>query len=238
MKQFEVGTQYAVEGKVRKVTKVNTKSVYFGRVRYDIVTDENGDQHIVQNNGTAIYAGSNTQEVATEIKEEEVTMAEEIKTTATETEEIVNDSQKAIDVINAVEAREEAAETAPKNTEYVVMKANKDDTTLWWDVVSKAKGENISDIINPLHEEDNPKFVALVSLSKIRKFVDDPAIKGMVQTVRDVTKKFAKVSGVENPAPALALDAFEQILEDIAAGVRKGAWNAIPALAATEEDAE
>ena len=36
MKEFAVGTQYVIDGKVRKVTKVNFKSVYFGRVRSNI----------------------------------------------------------------------------------------------------------------------------------------------------------------------------------------------------------
>ena len=158
---------------------------------------------------------------------------------AQETAEVATDSQQAIDIINKVEAREEAAEApkaeAPKYTEYVVMKADQKDTTLWWDIVRKQKGDNISDIINPLHEEDNPKFVALVAVDKVKKYLDDPTIKGMVQTVRDVTKKYAKVSGIDNPTAGQIAEVFATIIEAFSDGARKGSWIATPA-APTADD--
>lgn len=255
MKEFMNGTEYVINGKVRKVTKVNSKSVYFGKVRFDIQVDEELNTQFIVVDGAVINAGDTTnQETATEINEEEITMAEnkniateeEVVETAQETAEVTTDSQQAIDIINKVEAREAAEEAAKaeaaKYTEYVVMKADQKDTTLWWDIVRKAKGENISDIINPLHEEDNPKFVALVAIDKVKKYLSDTTIKGMVQTVRDVTKKYAKVSSIDNPTEALAATVFEAIINALAEGAQHGSWNAIPATpvedAATEEDAE
>lgn len=147
-----------------------------------------------------------------------------------ETAEVQNESQEAIDSI-AVDAHEEAAEDAkeaPKYTEYVVMKADRKDTTLWWDIVRKQKGENISDIINPLHEADNPKFVALVAVDKVKKYLDDTTIKGMVQTVRDVTKKYAKVSGISTPTEAMAATVFAAIIAAFSDGATEGSWKATP----------
>lgn len=240
MKEFTVGTAFEINGKVRKVTKVNSKSVYFGRVRFNIINDEETGTQYIMVDGERINADaiSNAEETTTEIMKEETTMAENINT-ATEAEaaqetEVKNDSQAAIDIIDKVEAREEAAE-APKYTEYVVMKADQKDTTLWWDIVRKQKGDNISDIINPLHEEDNPKFVALVAVDKVKKYLNDPTIKGMVQTVRDVTKKYAKVSGIDNPTAGQIAEVFATIIEAFSDGARTGSWIATPA-APTADD--
>ncbi len=254
MKEFAVGTQYVIDGKVRKVTKVNSKSVYFGRVRSDIQVDEQRDAQFIDVNGCVYYADdsyapekdaatTNAEETTTEIKEEAI-MTEAIMNVE-ETAEVQNESQEAIDS-SAVETHEEAAEDAketPKYTEYVVMKADRKDTTLWWDIVRKQKGENISDIINPLHEADNPKFVALVAVDKVKKYLDDNTIKGMVQTVRDVTKKYAKVSGINNPTEATAATVFAAIIAAFSEGATKGSWKATPvedveAATETEEDAE
>lgn len=246
MKEFTVGAAFEINGKVRKVTKVNSKSVYFGRVRFDIINDEETGTQYIMVDGERINADAinNAEETTTEIMKEETTMAENINNQAIEAEaaqeaEVKNDSQAAIDIINKVEAREEAAEApkteAPKYTEYVVMKADQKDTTLWWDIVRKQKGDNISDIINPLHEEDNPKFVALVAVDKVKKYLDDPTIKGMVQTVRDVTKKYAKVSGIDNPTAGQVAEVFATIIEAFSDGARKGSWIATPA-APTADD--
>ena len=249
-KEFTVGTAFEINGKVRKVTKVNSKSVYFGRVRFDINLDkEIGTQYITVD-GERINADAiinNAEETTTEIKEKETTMAENINNQTIEEEavqetEVKNDSQAAIDIINKVEAREEAAE-APKYTEYVVMKADQKDTTLWWDIVRKQKGENISDLINPLHEADNPKFVALVAVDKVKKYLDDTTIKGMVQTIRDVTKKYAKVSGINTPTEATAATVFAAIIAAFSDGATEGSWKATPvedveAVSTTEENAE
>lgn len=235
MKEFTVGTAFEINGKVRKVTKVNSKSVYFGRVRFNIINDEETGTQYIMVDGERINADaiSNAEETTTEIMKEETTMAENINNQAIEAE-VKNDSQAAIDIINKVEAREEAAE-ALKYTEYVVMKADQKDTTLWWDIVRKQKGDNISDIINPLHEEDNPKFVALVAVDKVKKYLNDPTIKGMVQTVRDVTKKYAKVSGIDNPTAGQVAEVFATIMEAFSGGARKGSWIATPA-APTADD--
>lgn len=258
MKEFAVGTQYVIDGKVRKVTKVNSKSVYFGRVRSNIQVDEQRDAQFIDVNGCIYYADDsynleqdaatvNSEETTTEIKEE--TIMTEATMNVEETAEVQNESQEAIDSI-AVDAHEEAAEEAaedakeaPKYTEYVVMKADRKDTTLWWDIVRKQKGENISDIINPLHEADNPKFVALVAVDKVKKYLDDTTIKGMVQTVRDVTKKYAKVSGINTPTEAMAATVFAAIIAAFSDGATEGSWKATPvedveAATATEEDAE
>lgn len=254
MKEFAVGTQYVIDGKVRKVTKVNSKSVYFGRVRSNIQVDEQRDAQFIDVNGCIYYADDsyapeqdaatvNSEETTTEIKEETI-MTEAIMNVE-ETEEVQNESQEAIDS-SAVDTHEEAAEDAkeaPKYTEYVVMKADRKDTTLWWDIVRKQKGENISDIINPLHEADNPKFVALVAVDKVKKYLDDPTIKGMVQTVRDVTKKYAKVSGINTPTEATAATVFAAIIAAFSEGATEGSWKATPvedveAATETEEDAE
>lgn len=252
MKEFAVGTQYVIDGKVRKVTKVNSKSVYFGRVRSDIQVDEQRDAQFIDVNGCIYYADDsynpeqdaatvNSEETTTEIKEE--TIMTETMTNAVETTEVENEAQTGTDSIDAVETHEEAAEKAPKYTEYVVMKADRKDTTLWWDIVRKQKGENISDIINPLHEADNPKFVALVAVDKVKKYLDDTTIKGMVQTVRDVTKKYAKVSGINTPTEATAATVFAAIIAAFSEGATEGSWKATPvedveAATATEEDAE
>lgn len=252
MKEFAVGTQYVIDGKVRKVTKVNSKSVYFGRVRSDIQVDEQRDAQFIDVNGCIYYADDsynpeqdaatvNSEETTTEIKEE--TIMTETMTNAVETTEVENEAQTGTDSIDAVETHEEAAEKAPKYTEYVVMKADRKDTTLWWDIVRKQKGENISDIINPLHEADNPKFVALVAVDKVKKYLDDTTIKGMVQTVRDVTKKYAKVSGISTPTEAMAATVFAAIIAAFSEGATEGSWKATPvedveAATATEEDAE
>ena len=255
MKEFTVDIAFAINGKVRKVTKVNSKSVYFGRVRCDILNDEETDTQYIMVDGERINADAiinNAEETATEIKEEETTMAENINNQAIEAEavqetEVKNGSQAAIDITNKVDAREEAAEApkaeAPKYTEYVVMKADQKDTTLWWDIVRKQKGENISDLINPLHEEDNPKFVALVAVDKVKKYLDDLTIKGMVQTVRDVTKKYTKVAGIDNPTAGQVAEVFTTIIEAFSDGATEGSWKATPvedveAATATEEDAE
>lgn len=257
MKEFAVGTQYVIDGKVRKVTKVNSKSVYFGRVRSNIQVDEQLDAQFIAVNGCIYYADDsynpeqdaatvNSEETTTEIKEE--TIMTEATMNVEETAEVQNESQEAIDSI-AVDAHEEAAESVesadvtPKYTEYVVMKADRKDTTLWWDIVRKQKGENISDIINPLHEADNPKFVALVAVDKVKKYLDDTTIKGMVQTVRDVTKKYAKVSGISTPTEAMAATVFAAIIAAFSDGATEGSWKATPvedveAATATEEDAE
>lgn len=254
MKEFAVGTQYVIDGKVRKVTKVNSKSVYFGRVRSDIQVDEQRDAQFIDVNGCVYYADdsyapeqdaatTNTEETTTEIKEEAIMT--EATMNVEETAEVQNESQEAIDS-SAVDIHEEAAEDAkeaPKYTEYVVMKADRKDTTLWWDIVRKQKGENISDIINPLHEADNPKFVALVAVDKVKKYLDDPTIKGMVQTVRDVTKKYAKVSGINTPTEATAATVFAAIIAAFSEGATEGSWKATPvedveAATETEEDAE
>lgn len=254
MKEFAVGTQYVIDGKVRKVTKVNSKSVYFGRVRSNIQVDEQRDAQFIDVNGCIYYADDsynpeqdaatvNSEETTTEIKEE--TIMTEATMNVEETAEVQNESQEAIDS-SAVETHQEAAEDAkeaPKYTEYVVMKADRKDTTLWWDIVRKQKGENISDIINPLHEADNPKFVALVAVDKVKKYLDDPTIKGMVQTVRDVTKKYAKVSGINTPTEATAATVFAAIIAAFSEGATEGSWKATPvedveAATATEEDAE
>lgn len=234
MKEFTMGTEFTINGKVRKVTKVNSKSVYFGRVRFDINTDEEaGTQYIVVDD-ERINADiiNNAEETTTDINEEEITMAEN-KNITTEAEAI----ETATTETEVVEtpATEAQKPEAPKFTEYVVMKANQKDTTLWWDIVRKAKGENISDIINPLHEEDNPKFVALVAVDKVKKYLDDPTIKGMVQTVRDVTKKYAKVVGIENPTAGQVAEVFATIMEAFSGGARKGSWIATPA-APTADD--
>jgi hypothetical protein len=250
MKEFAVGTQYVIDGKVRKVTKVNSKSVYFGRVRSDIQVDEQRGAQFIDVNGCIYYADDsynpeqdaatvNSEETTTEIKEE--TIMTETMTNAVETTEVENETQTSTDIIDAVETHEEAAEKAPKYTEYVVMKADQKDTTLWWDIVRKQKGENISDIINPLHEEDSPKFVALVAVDKVKKYLDDLTIKGMAQTVRDVTKKYAKVAGIDNPTAGQVAEVFATIIEAFGDGARKGSWNTTPAAPAeeiTEEDAE
>lgn len=252
MKEFAVGTQYVIDGKVRKVTKVNSKSVYFGRVRSDIQVDEQRGAQFIDVNGCIYYADDsynpeqdaatvNSEETTTEIKEE--TIMTETMTNAVETTEVENEAQTGTDSIDAVETHEEAAEKAPKYTEYVVMKADRKDTTLWWDIVRKQKGENISDIINPLHEADNPKFVALVAVDKVKKYLDDTTIKGMVQTVRDVTKKYAKVSGINTPTEATAATVFAAIIAAFSEGATEGSWKATPvedveAATATEEDAE
>lgn len=254
MKEFAVGTQYVIDGKVRKVTKVNSKSVYFGRVRSNIQVDEQRDAQFIGVNGCIYYADDsynpeqdaatvNSEETTTEIKEE--TIMTEATMNVEGTAEVQNESQEAIDS-SAVETHEEAAEDAkkaPKYTEYVVMKADRKDTTLWWDIVRKQKGENISDIINPLHEADNPKFVALVAVDKVKKYLDDATIKGMVQTVRDVTKKYAKVSGINTPTEAMAATVFAAIIAAFSEGATEGSWKATPvedveAATATEEDAE
>lgn len=257
MKEFAVGTQYVIDGKVRKVTKVNSKSVYFGRVRSNIQVDEQRDAQFIDVNGCIYYADDsynleqdaatvNSEETTTEIKEE--TIMTEATMNVEETAEVQNESQEAIDSI-AVDAHEEAAESVesadvtPKYTEYVVMKADRKDTTLWWDIVRKQKGENISDIINPLHEADNPKFVALVAVDKVKKYLDDTTIKGMVQTVRDVTKKYAKVSGISTPTEAMAATVFAAIIAAFSDGATEGSWKATPveeveADTATEENAE
>lgn len=257
MKEFAVGTQYVIDGKVRKVTKVNSKSVYFGRVRSNIQVDEQRDAQFIDVNGFVYYADdsynpeqdaatTNAEETTTEIKEEAI-MTEAIMHVE-ETAEVQDESQEAIDS-SAVETHEEAADSAksadatPKYTEYVVMKADRKDTTLWWDIVRKQKGENISDIINPLHEADNPKFVALVAVDKVKKYLDDPTIKGMVQTVRDVTKKYAKVSGINTPTEATAATVFAAIIAAFSEGATKGSWKATPVedvevATETEEDAE
>lgn len=241
MKEFTVGTAFEINGKVRKVTKVNSKSVYFDRVRFDIINDEETGTQYIMVDGERINADAinNAEETTTEIMKEETTMAENTNNQAIEAEaaqetEVKNDSQAAIDIINKVEAREEAAE-APKYTEYVVMKADQKDTTLWWDIVRKQKGDNISDIINPLHEEDNPKFVALVAVDKVKKYLNDPTIKGMVQTVRDVTKKYAKVSGIDNPTAGQIAEVFATIIEAFSDGARKGSWIATPAAPAADD---
>jgi hypothetical protein len=236
------------------VTKVNSKSVYFGRVRSDIQVDEQRDAQFIDVNGCVYYADdsyapekdaatTNAEETTTEIKEEAI-MTEAIMNVE-DTAEVQNESQEAIDS-SAVETHEEAAEDAkeaPKYTEYVVMKADRKDTTLWWDIVRKQKGENISDIINPLHEADNPKFVALVAVDKVKKYLDDPTIKGMVQTVRDVTKKYAKVSGISTPTEATAATVFAAIIAAFSEGATEGSWKAtlvedVEAATETEEDAE
>lgn len=254
MKEFAVGTQYVIDGKVRKVTKVNSKSVYFGRVRSNIQVDEQRDAQFIDVNGCVYYADDsyapeqdaatvNSEETTTEIKEE--TIMTEATMNVEETAEVQNESQEAIDS-SAVDTHKEAAEDAkeaPKYTEYVVMKADRKDTTLWWDIVRKQKGENISDIINPLHEADNPKFVALVAVDKVKKYLDDPTIKGMVQTVRDVTKKYAKVSGINTPTEATAATVFAAIIAAFSEGATEGSWKATPvedveAATETEEDAE
>lgn len=254
MKEFAVGTQYVIDGKVRKVTKVNSKSVYFSRVRSDIQVDEQRDAQFIDVNGCVYYADdsyapekdaatTNAEETTTEIKEEAI-MTEAIMNVE-ETAEVQNESQEAIDS-SAVETHEEAAEDAkesPKYTEYVVMKADRKDTILWWDIVRKQKGENISDIINPLHEADNPKFVALVAVDKVKKYLNDTTIKGMVQTVHDVTKKYAKVSGINNPTEAMAATVFAAIIAAFSEGATEGSWKATPvedveAATETEEDAE
>lgn len=255
MKEFAVGTQYVIDGKVRKVTKVNSKSVYFGRVRSNIQVDEQRDAQFIDVNGCIYYADdsyapekdaattTNAEETTTEIKEE--TIMTEATMNVEETAEVQNESQEAIDT-SAVDTHEETAEDAkeaPKYTEYVVMKADRKDTTLWWDIVRKQKGENISDIINPLHEADNPKFVALVAVDKVKKYLDDTTIKGMVQTVRDVTKKYAKVSGINTPTEAMAATVFAAIIAAFSDGATEGSWKATPveeveADTATEEDAE
>lgn len=252
MKEFAVGTQYVIDGKVRKVTKVNSKSVYFGRVRSNIQVDEQRDAQFIDVNGCSYYADDsynpeqdavtvNSEETTIEIKEE--TIMTETMTNAMETTEVENETQTSTNSIDAVETHEEAAEKAPKYTEYVVMKADRKDTTLWWDIVRKQKGENISDIINPLHEADNPKFVALVAVDKVKKYLDDTTIKGMVQTVRDVTKKYAKVSGINTPTGATAATVFAAIIAAFSEGATEGSWKATPvedveAATATEEDAE
>lgn len=255
MKEFAVGTQYVIDGKVRKVTKVNSKSVYFGRVRSNIQVDEQRDAQFIDVNDCIYYADdsyapekdaattTNAEETTTEIKEE--TIMTEATMNVEETAEVQNESQEAIDT-SAVDTHEETAEDAkeaPKYTEYVVMKADRKDTTLWWDIVRKQKGENISDIINPLHEADNPKFVALVAVDKVKKYLDDTTIKGMVQTVRDVTKKYAKVSGINTPTEAMAATVFAAIIAAFSDGATEGSWKATPveeveADTATEEDAE
>lgn len=257
MKEFAVGTQYVIDGKVRKVTKVNSKSVYFGRVRSNIQVDEQRDAQFIDVNGCIYYADdsyapekdaatTNAEETTTEIKEETI-MTEAIMNVE-ETTEVQNESQEAIDS-SAVDTHEEAVESVesadvtPKYTEYVVMKADRKDTTLWWDIVRKRKGENISDIINPLHEADNPKFVALVAVDKVKKYLDDTTIKGMVQTVRDVTKKYAKVSGISTPTEAMAATVFAAIIAAFSDGATEGSWKATPvedveAATATEEHAE
>lgn len=254
MKEFAVGTQYVIDGKVRKVTKVNSKSVYFGRVRSNIQVDEQRDAQFIDVNGCIYYADDsynleqdaatfNSEETTTEIKEE--TIMTEATMNVEETAEVQNESQEATDS-SAVDTHEETAEDAkeaPKYTEYVVMKADRKDTTLWWDIVRKQKGENISDIINPLHEADNPKFVALVAVDKVKKYLDDTTIKGMVQTVRDVTKKYAKVSGISTPTEAMAATVFAAIIAAFSDGATEGSWKATPvedveAATATEEDAE
>ena len=187
----------------------------------------------------------NSEETTTKIKEE--TIMTETMTNAVETTEVENEAHTSTDIIDAVEAREEAAEApkaeAPKYTEYIVMKADQKDTILWWDIVRKQKGENISDLINPLHEEDNPKFVALVAVDKVKKYLDDLTIKGMVQTVRDVTKKYTKVAGIDNPTAGQVAEVFTTIIEAFSAGATEGSWKATPvedveAATATEEDAE
>lgn len=257
MKEFAVGTQYVIDGKVRKVTKVNSKSVYFGRVRSNIQVDEQRDAQFIDVNGCVYYADdsyapekdaatTNAEETTTEIKEEAI-MTEAIMNVE-ETTEVQDEYQEAIDT-SAVATHEDAAESVesadatPKYTEYVVMKADRKDTTLWWDIVRKQKGENISDIINPLHEADNPKFVALVAVDKVKKYLDDTTIKGMVQTVRDVTKKYAKVSGINTPTEAMAATVFAAIIAAFSDGATEGSWKATPvedveAATATEEDAE
>ena len=234
MKEFTMGTEFTINGRVRKVTKVNSKSVYFGRVRFDINTDEEAVTQYIMVDGERINADiiNNADETRTDINEEEITMTENkniaveeevIETAATETEEAVGGITRAEE---APATQEAPKAEAPKYTEYVVMKADKKDTTLWWDIVRKAKGENISDIINPLHEEDNPKFVALVAVDKVKKYLDDSTIKGMVQTVRDVTKKYAKVVGIENPTAGQAAQAFTDIIAALATGATEGCWNA------------
>lgn len=254
MKEFAVGTQYVIDGKVRKVTKVNSKSVYFGRVRSNIQVDEQRDAQFIDVNGCIYYADDsynleqdaatvNSEETTTEIKEE--TIMTEATMNVEETAEVQNEFQEATDS-SAVDTHEETAEDAkeaPKYTEYVVMKADRKDTTLWWDIVRKQKGENISDIINPLHEADNPKFVALVAVDKVKKYLDDTTIKGMVQTVRDVTKKYAKVSGISTPTEAMAATVFAAIIAAFSDGATEGSWKATPvedveAVSTTEEDAE
>lgn len=235
MKEFTVGTQYVIDGKVRNVTKVNSKSVYFGRVRFDIQVDVELDTQFIEVNDWIYYANDcynsetgkviiNAEETTTDINKEEITMTEN-KNTTTEAEVI------------ETAATEAQKPEAPKFTEYIVMKANQKDTTLWWDVVRKPKGENISDIINPLHEDENPKFVALVALDKVKKYIGDDTIKGMVQTVRDVTKKYAKVSHIEEPTTALAGEVFTTILQAVANGATEGCWNAAVE-PATEVEAE
>lgn len=258
MKEFAVGTQYVIDGKVRKVTKVNSKSVYFGRVRSNIQVDEQRDAQFIDVNGCIYYADDsynpeqdaatvNSEETTTEIKEETI-MTEAIMNVE-ETAEVENEAQTSTNIIDAVETHEEAAESVesadvtPKYTEYVVMKADRKDTILWWDIVRKQKGENISDIINPLHEADNPKFVALVAVDKVKKYLDDTTIKGMVQTVRDVTKKYVKVSGINNPTEATAATVFAAIIAAFSEGATEGSWKATPvedveAATETEEDAE
>lgn len=255
MREFAVGTQYVIDGKVRKVTKVNSKSVYFGRVRSDIQVNEQCDAQFIDVNGRIYYADDsynpeqdaatvNSEETRTEIKEE--TIMTETMTNAVETTEIENEAHTSTDIIDAVETHEEVVEDAkeaPKYTEYVVMKADRKDTTLWWDIVRKQKGENISDIINPLHEADNPKFVALVAVDKVKKYLNDATIKGMVQTVRDVTKKYAKVSGINTPTEAMAATVFAAIIAALSEGATEGSWKATPvedveAVSTTAEDAE
>lgn len=255
MREFAVGTQYVIDGKVRKVTKVNSKSVYFGRVRSDIQVNEQCDAQFIDVNGRIYYADDsydpeqdaatvNSEETTTEIKEE--TIMTETMTNAVETTEIENEAHTSTDIIDAVETHEEVVEDAkeaPKYTEYVVMKADRKDTTLWWDIVRKKKGENISDIINPLHEADNPKFVALVAVDKVKKYLNDATIKGMVQTVRDVTKKYAKVSGINTPTEAMAATVFAAIIAALSEGATEGSWKATPvedveAVSTTAEDAE
>ena len=254
MKEFAVGAQYVIDGKVRKVTKVNSKSVYFGRVRSNIQVDEQLDAQFIDVNGCIYYADDsynpeqdaatvNSEETTTEIKEE--TIMTEATMNVEETAEVQNESQEATDS-SAVETHEEAAEDAkeaPKYTEYIVMKADQKDTILWWDIVRKQKGENISDLINPLHEEDNPKFVALVAVDKVKKYLDDLTLKGMVQTVRDVTKKYTKVAGIDNPTAGQVAEVFTTIIEAFSDGATEGSWKATPvedveAATATEEDVE
>ena len=56
MKEFTVGTAFEINGKVRKVTKVNSKFVYFGRVRFDIINDEETGAQYIMVDGERINA--------------------------------------------------------------------------------------------------------------------------------------------------------------------------------------
>lgn len=188
---FEVGQEYTftIDGKTytKTVTRVNGKSIYFGKVRVPYAEDEDG-QYLFTDQGT-VFAQEITTE-ADENKEEEVMFTQNEEVMAVTEEEIL-DTEDVLAELDAEFDEEETTVdgTAPEDVqglvvgeekEFLVVKAERKKITFWIET-----GRTPGEIYDMVHTKKG-MFIRVLNVERLNAFLAGGPERGLIQTVRDI----------------------------------------------------